>query len=177
MHLFGNKTVAFDITTESTYKWRNTEAFVMQMQTFSFPEVILTWDLLTRTYPNNRAVCGYLCNSRWNQRKSSQASGCMPRALWMDYTLQSHIHFNPAVYMEMLTNCNMTPTHWSTSFNLSVLVCNLIIWMFLVRFILFNSLNSMGGSAQFKLRKWPVIEKYKWTVKCFPVHNMALTTL
>lgn len=49
---------------------------------FPVPDSILTWDLLTTTYPNNRAVCGNLCNSRWNQRKSRAA--CLGHFEWLD---------------------------------------------------------------------------------------------
>lgn len=75
---------------------------------FPISEPILTWDLLTTTYPNNRAVSGNLCNSRWNQRRSSQASGCTPRPLWLHAT---KLHpLQATVHTETLTMWNMSPT-------------------------------------------------------------------
>lgn len=71
-----------------THLWCRCRSFQIPIQP------ILTWDLLTTTYPNNRAVCGYLCNSRWDQRRS-QASGCTSWPLWMTTHLRCHIHLTP----------------------------------------------------------------------------------
>lgn len=82
---------------------------------FPIPESILTWDLLTTTYPNNRAVCGNLCNSRWNHRKSSQASGCVPRALWVTKHLQNRIQ--SPTNMSEAQRLRQNSTWWTASLN------------------------------------------------------------
>lgn len=59
---------------------------------FQTPELILTCDLPTTTYPNNRAVCGNLCNSRWNQRRSSTQHAARSTPLRMTSTEPRPLH-------------------------------------------------------------------------------------
>ncbi len=83
---------------------------------FPIPEPILTWDLLTTTYPNNRAVSGNLYNSRWNQR-SRQASGRTPRVLWMT-THYRATSILPNSSHEGAHKVSHGSDQWSTSFYL-----------------------------------------------------------